>query len=64
MPDLIPGGGYVRLSGGPLGGAVQQISFRCLYVFSWSFTDEGSSLHVLDSRSLEVVEMPSRIKLL
>ena len=24
MPGIIPGGGYVLLSGGPLGGAVEQ----------------------------------------
>lgn len=35
-----------------------QVSFQRLYVFSWPCTDEGSSLRVLESRSLEAVETP------
>ena len=41
----------------------QKISLECSYVFSWSCTDEGSSLRVPEGRSLAVVEKPSRPKL-
>ena len=41
-----------------------QVSFRRLRVFSWSFTDVGNILHVLEGRSLEVVVKPCRQKLL